>query len=147
MADDSIRDKLREGLRPFGVHFQSIESAVTGGGIPDMNLCAEGIEVWIEGKKTDGWTAGDVKVGQIGWHLARHRAGGRTLFATRRRRARSARMDACDELWLHSGLYGAELREGGLRAAPALLTQSGGPAGWDWSAVYRTVFHASLARR
>lgn len=147
MADDNLRTKLREGLVTFRAHCQSIESAMTGGGIPDLNVCSDGVEVWVECKKTDGWTAGDVKVGQVGWHLARHRAGGRTLFATRRRAAAGPRRGAAvDELWLHSGLYGHELREGGLRAAPALLVTEGGPARWDWPSVYDVIFRRSLAR-
>lgn len=148
MADDGLRAKLRDGLKRFNVHSQSIESALTGGGIPDLNLCWAKHEAWVECKATDGWTCGDVKVTQVGWHTARHRAGGRTLFATRRRAVAGPRRGAAvDELWLHSGAWAYELREGGLRACAPLLVCSGGPAGWDWNAVLRAVFLESLARR
>lgn len=145
MPDDALRVKLREGLRE--VHWQSIESAMTGGGIPDANGCFAGVETWCECKKTDGWTCGDVKVTQVGWALARMRHGGRVVLATRRRHAGGPRKGSgVDELWLHSAAYIVECREGGLRAAPPLLVTSGGPARWDWPAVLQALFFADLRR-
>lgn len=145
MADDGLREKLRHGL-PF-VHWQSIESALTGGGIPDLNGCYNGVDAWVECKKTDGWTCGDVKVFQVSWALQRLRSGGRVVLATRRRTEAGPRKGkAVDELWLHSGAYMYECRKGGLRGAPTLLVTGGGPANWDWEAVQRVVFFTSLAR-
>ncbi len=147
MADDNLRAKLREGLRPFHVHSQSIETALTGGGVPDLNLCSGGVEAWVECKKTDGWTCGDVKVTQVGWITARMRMGGRVLLGTRRRHAGGPRKGAAaDELWLHSGRWVEELRNDGLRAAPALLVCEGGPARWNWPEIHRIIFSGSLRR-
>lgn len=144
MADDGLRAKLREGLRAV-CHSQSIESAVTGGGIPDLNLCSGGVDVWVECKATDAWIPGDIKPSQIGWSLARMRFGGRVLLATRRRHDGGPRKGpACDELWLHSGVHMAKLKAEGLRAAPWLYRGEGGPSAWDWEQVHASIFKARL---
>lgn len=71
---------------------------------------------------------------QIGWHLRRARAGGRSFILTRR----TCWRPGCeDELWLHPGGSAAVLAAGGLRQVDPLLVSEGGPSEWDWEALLR----------
>ena len=79
--DGDLRSLFRKHLPEF--HWVSIESWVTGAGIPDANYCCSGVEGWIEFKKTTA-IAVRFKPGQIAWHEQRGRAGGRTFIAVRR---------------------------------------------------------------
>jgi len=63
-----------------GPHWQPIEAAEVGAGIPDLNGCYYGIEIWVELKilqhvKEDKV---DISPRQILWHEARQARGGRT---------------------------------------------------------------------
>jgi hypothetical protein len=124
MSDGELREIWRQHLKKF--HWQSIESGSTGRGIPDSNYCVDGVEGWIENKKTDGWAVG-LRPEQVGWHLRRARAGGRTWVAVRRKR---------DQLWIVRGSQAAELLERGLKGFLA-PSWEGGPAKWDWEAISR----------
>lgn len=143
--DDGLRGHFR--TRMLGVHWQSIESAVTGGGIPDLNGCAEGVDFWIECKKTDAWKP-EIKPAQSAWAIARIRMGGRVLLATRKRHDGGPKKGpACDELWIHSGMFTGIVKAGGLTAAPTLLVCSGGPGRWDWDQIKEVCLRAPLVRQ
>ena len=115
-------------------HWQSIESFLTGLGIPDVNGCLEGHEFWIENKFTAGWTV-KIRPQQIAWTERRVRAGGKVFVAVRRTCAAGPRREKADELHLfHGGLIRA-LAETPIRDVEALIRFSGGPARWDWSKV------------
>lgn len=118
---------------------------MTGGGIPDSNFCGEGVEGWIEFKQTGGWKIGSLQVDQIGWHLARHRAGGRTFIVTRRWHDGGPRKGpAVDELWMHAGKFVGHLGQDGLQGAAPLLKCDGGPSRWDWAAIRQIILYADV---
>lgn len=124
MIDGKLRQIFREELPQF--HWQSIESGMTGAGIPDSNFCCRGVEGWVEFKRTEGWAV-NLSPFQVGWHLRRGRAGGRTFVAVRRKKT---------QLWLVRGSLARTLAEKGLRDFPA-PSWDGGRAGWPWPEVAR----------
>jgi hypothetical protein len=121
---------------------QSVETAMTGGGVPDWNYCVDGREGWVEMKKTDGWAV-EVRADQVGWIERRVRHGGRVLVAVRRKLAAGPRRGpAVDELWLFHGRAIRSIKERGLVAPyppDHFGTWGGGPAAWDWDAVLRAM--------
>lgn len=134
MIDGGLRDKFRDKLRR-GWHWQSIETGGTGRGIPDSNFCTDGIEGWIEFKKTEAWSVG-LRTEQIGWIRERTIRGGRVFVATRRQTQGGVRLGApVDEIWLHSGRVVSELGKHGLKGPDPLIVCSGGPENWDWDKI------------
>ena len=141
-VDGGLRAELIRGLKPFGFHCQAIETGGTGLGVPDMNICAKGVESWIECKFTKAWSVSHISPEQIGWILQRERCGGNTYVAVRRKKSASARLKAYDELWLIDGANVVQLQEVGLRKMPMVLgIWSGGPKGWDWEAIANTLLN------
>ncbi len=136
VADGGRRLPFRRGMP--AADWCSIESGLTGAGIPDLNGCVGGCEFWVECKACTRWAV-TVRPMQVGWPLRRARAGGRTFFAVRRRApAGPRRGDAVDELWLIRGSAAAELRDLGLRNNyPDILLGlwRGGPSTRDTAAV------------
>lgn len=129
MIDGGLRKIFKEKLPHF--HWQSIETGGTGRGIPDSNFCYKGIEGWVEYKVTDGWLC-DLRPEQVGWHLKRHRAGGRTWIAVRRKHDGGPRKGPpVDELWIAPGKLAKELQEYGLKLEHPELHMF--PAPWPWS--------------
>lgn len=59
---------------PPSWHVQCIESS-TGNGIPDVNLCAHGLEIWLELKA--GTPQPKLRPEQLAWLTRRNTAGGR----------------------------------------------------------------------
>jgi hypothetical protein len=123
------------------VDWQRIETGGVGRGIPDLNGCLAGTEIWIELKATNGWAV-VVRPEQIGWAERRMRAGGRVFLMTRRRHGGGPlRGPAVDELWIHRGEDTRHVAKEGLRCGrPPLLTTTGGPSQWDWSLARRILF-------
>ncbi len=126
--DGDLRAIFRRKLPQFD--WQPIESPLTSRGIPDTNACGNGIEFWIENKKTDGWAVG-LRPEQVGWIKRRVRHGGKVWIAVRRKD---------NELWMVRGKWATELKAGGLRKLQMLPLNdlwsfSGGPAQWDWPIV------------
>lgn len=136
--DGGLSRILREFLP--GPHWQRIETALTGLGIPDMNACHGGREVWIELKQTSGWKPA-IRPEQGAWAWKRYHSGGHVFLATRRRTDGGPRSAAADELWVHRGDQIIEVRKLGLREGPApLLRLEGGPSRWNWDAVRQLWF-------
>ena len=134
MIDGGLRTCFRIHLPHF--HWQSIESGLTGGGIPDSNACYKGQEFWIEFKKTDRVKIASLHPDQVGWHLRRYRAGGRTFFAVRFRHAGGPRKGApIDRLLIYRGRDAKDLLLHGLNVSAALSSGDKGPSSWDWKAV------------
>lgn len=135
--DGGLRDLFRTRLVD-GFDWQSIESAVTGGGIPDLNAKPRASpEFWLELKQTKEWAV-TYEVDQVGWALRRIRYGGRVFCAVRRRCTAGKRRVAADELWLLRGSFAKEVKRGGLRGCPpaaVLGVWPGGPSAWDWHEV------------
>jgi len=131
MIDGGLRKLFHTKLPHF--HFQAIETGGTGRGIPDSNYCYKGIEGWIEFKVTDGWLC-DLRPEQVAWHLKRHRAGGRTWIATRRKHAGGPRKgDPVDELWIAPGKLAKDLQEKGLKLIHPQLLKFDTP--WNWTQI------------
>ena len=124
MIDGGLRKIFRQKLT-IGFHWQSIESPLTSGGIPDSNYCGKGIEGWVEFKKVKGWHV-VMRPEQIGWAERRTRAGGRVYVAARKG----------PTLWLcNAGSAARLLATCGLPSLPPAAVAGcwhGGPAGWDW---------------
>ena len=130
-----------------GVDWCRIESGLTGGGIPDLNGCRDGVEVWMELKQTSAWSV-RIRPDQVGWAERRIRRGGRVFLLTRRHHDGGPRLGpAVDELWVHRGVdMRGVLRDGMREGPPPLMVCSGGPSSWDWDRVLRTLFEISSAR-
>lgn len=140
MADGDLGKLIQKYIS--GPMWQRIETGGTGRGIPDINGCLDGIEVWVENKATDGWTAG-LRPEQVGWIDRRARAGGRVFVLVRRTTVAGPRRgDAVDDLYLYAGRDVLALaREGMGRTGPEPLHWStGGPGRWDWAAVREWLF-------
>lgn len=137
--DGGLRALFRQHIPQFD--WQAIETAVTGGGVPDSNYCREGTEGWIEFKKTPGWTV-PLAPAQVGWIMRRVRAGGRVWIGVRQGGL------GRDTLWLIPGLWAVSAKAGGLRggwvveasrAGQGVQCWPGGPAKWDWEAVAKAL--------
>ena len=124
--DGSLRRLFRENMPE--VHWQSIETGMTGRGIPDSNGCYLGSEFWVEFKWIpSGWRV-PLRPEQIGWLLTRSRHGGSVFVAIRK----------ADELWLLNGGAARDLKDHGLRKCPpeaVLGVWPGGPTRWPWGEV------------
>src|SRR6266576_852567 len=107
-----------------------------GGGVPDSNFCADGVEGWLEFKQTKAWAVG-VQPAQVGWTERRLRAGGHVMVAVRRLVTSGPRKVAADELWLLPGSQLRTLAQEGLDAAALKPSYVGigGPSRWNWSAI------------
>ncbi len=138
--DGGLRSLFRQHLPQFD--WQSIESGLTGAGIPDSNYCREGREGWIEYKRTTGWTV-PLEPEQVGWIARRARYGGRVLVAVRQLAPAGPRTAARDSLWVVGAAHVKEAKADGLRAlwAPPALAGGtlqvwhGGPVAWNWRAI------------
>jgi len=128
------------GLRPLfaerikTAHWQSIETWSTGQGVPDTNVCLNGLETWIEFKST-ATNAVRISTEQIGWIERRIRVGGRVLVIVRWQCLAGLRRQARDELLIFAGFNVRALAVGGISAAVPLDRWEGGPRAWDWDAI------------
>jgi hypothetical protein len=136
-ADADLRRIIRNNL-PH-VHWTSIESALTGSGIPDLHGCWKGVDAWIETKWTDGWSP-KIRPFQISWLARRARSGGRGFIAVRRLCVEGTRRAASDELWLYKGEDAAKLKALGLQGLAPLARFKGGPAKWPWAWIESLIF-------
>jgi hypothetical protein len=116
--------------------WQRVENSGVGRGVPDLNGCYNGTEVWIENKTTEGWAVG-VRPEQSAWAARRHRAGGRVFFAVRRNCTAGPRRPAADELYLFGALQGQDLITQSLKTVTPIGKWTGRPAAWDWKAIQR----------
>lgn len=130
--DGGLRKLFQKNLPEF--HWTSIETGSTGRGIPDANYCCDGIEGWIEFKQTTTNRVG-IAPEQCAWIERRVRAGGRVWIAVRKRRAKSARLAACDELWIFSGDSVRDLMVFRLLGPNPRFFNSNGPGSWAWENV------------
>lgn len=131
--DGGLRKLFTERIK--GVHWQAIETGGTGRGVPDLNGCFEGRDIWIEMKKADHWAVG-IWPEQVAWIERRTRAGGLCRIAVRR--------DG-DELWLlrpEAARIIATPRQS-LRDVPAgykIGVWPGGPRAWPWDDIALKLF-------
>lgn len=127
--DGGLRGLFEQNMRR--VHWQAIETGLTGKGVPDLNGCLDGVDFWVELKQTPEWAV-TLEPEQVGWILRRCRKGGRVFIAVRRKCAAGPRRPAADELWLMAGAEAREAKDGGLRAVNPLGVWTGGPSQWAW---------------
>ncbi len=73
---------LKEHL-PEEAHFQRIETGGTGKGVPDVNYCHKGKEIWIELKSIEGLKS-TLTPFQIAWIYNRYRSGGNAFILMRK---------------------------------------------------------------
>ena len=128
MTDARLRQVFKEHLPDFDI--QSVETWGTGRGVPDMNFCYNGVEGWVEFKRTKHWKV-NVAPEQVAWIERRLRAGGSVLIAVRRIQPATV-----DDLYL---LHGSQARALAMGERPstinALGVWSGGPARWNWQEI------------
>ena len=131
--DGGLRLLFRQ--RILGVDWVSIESGITGAGIPDLNFCYKAIEGWIECKQTPGHTVTLDRM-QVGWIARRVRNGGRVWIAVRQKAPAGPRRVARDVLWIIPGHGAALAKEHGLHAnIDGMEDYHGGPSKWPWQAI------------
>jgi hypothetical protein len=142
--DGGLRGLFRERIPE--AHWQSIETGLTGRGVPDSNYCIpawgpagerHAKEGWIEFKKCTSRKIG-LRPEQVAWISRRARVGGRVLVAVRLQHDGGPRKgDPVDELWLLEGGGVLDMAQRGLveNAVWVLHRSGGGPAAWDWGRV------------
>lgn len=123
MADGGLRQLFRTKLPHFD--WTTVEIGLASRGVPDLNGCFAGIEVWVELKQCAHWRI-LVRPEQVGWAERRAEHGGRTFVAVRR---------TLDELWLYLGSDLRRLKTERLDAVKPLYHGLGGPSRWDWDRV------------
>jgi len=132
--------KIDGGLWPVvkshlvGWDFQRIETGLTGLGVPDVNGCKLGHDVWIELKATDGWKP-FIRPEQIAWAERRARHGGKVFLFVRRHCVAGVRRESADELWIYRADRIRMVATDGLKTNPPVLFYTGGSSKWDWGAV------------
>lgn len=131
-SDGGLWPLVKAGLPQWD--WQRIETGGTGRGIPDLNGCLMGNEIWVELKAADGWKP-HIRPEQIGWAERRARAGGRVFLAVRRICDAGVRRERADELWIYGADGFRAVSERGLKSLTPRLLCTGGSRNWDWAAV------------
>ena len=66
------------------IHFQRIETGLTGSGVPDVNGCAKGKEFWIELKEIHSGKSLTQRSMQVAWMAKRSAVGGQVFVLARK---------------------------------------------------------------
>ena len=66
------------------IHFQRIETGLTGSGVPDVNGCAKGKEFWIELKEIHRGKSLTLRPMQVAWMAKRSAVGGQVFVLARK---------------------------------------------------------------
>ena len=66
------------------IHFQRIETGLTGSGVPDVNGCAKGKEFWIELKEIHSGKSLTLRSMQVAWMAKRSAVGGQVFVLARK---------------------------------------------------------------
>ena len=66
------------------IHFQRIETGMTGAGVPDVNGCGKGKEFWIELKEIHSGNKLTLRPMQISWLAKRASPGGQVFVMARK---------------------------------------------------------------
>ncbi len=131
--DGGLWPVIKANLKDW--HFQRIETGGVGNGVPDLNGCYIGNDIWIELKWTDGWKP-IIRSEQVAWAERRARAGGRVFLAVRRKCDAGPRRIVADELWVYRADGFRRVSLTGLKDNPPVLLCTGGPREWNWSAIH-----------
>tara|TARA_R100001163_G_C4930058_1_gene106393 strand:- start:56 stop:445 length:390 start_codon:yes stop_codon:yes gene_type:complete len=73
-----LRDNIKE------IHWQRIETGMTGSGVPDVNGCAKGKEFWIELKEVHSGNSLTLRPMQVAWLSKRAMNGGQVFVLARK---------------------------------------------------------------
>lgn len=131
--DGGLRALFHKHLPEFD--WAAIETGPTTPGVPDTNAAGQGVEFWIEMKRTASHRV-QFRPFQVPWINRRVRAGGRVWVAIRRLHEGGVRRGPpVDELWLISGRYIIELDAHGIRGVLRTYHWVGGPSKWGWAEV------------
>ena len=85
MAKESQLWTLIKQHIPKDAHVQRIETGLTGKGVPDLNYCQKGKEIWIELKSIEG-NKSQLSPFQIAWLYNRTKAGGNCYVLIRKKK-------------------------------------------------------------
>lgn len=131
--DGGLRNIFRHKLRSW--QWTTIETGPVSPGTPDSEFFStEGVQGWIEYKKTDIYFV-HFRDFQVPWIMRRARMGGNVWLAIRRTPHSIKEMNS-DELWLIPGKYAYDVQEGGLNnPAVGAYIWNGGPDGWNFDDV------------
>jgi hypothetical protein len=124
---------LLRGHLPKKSHVQRIETGSTGRGIPDVNFCWQGVEVWIELKIVKGRRV-ELSPEQVAWMFRRARAGG-LCWVMARDVADGPRKGKYDRIYLWPGDCAAKVLEEGLAAEGATVFERP----YDWPSIMETL--------
>jgi len=130
MATDGGLNMLLQSHLRFGWHWQRVETAALGAGVPDLNYCHGKFEGWLELKSCSGWRV-TLRPEQYAWISRRIRTGGNVFVAARR----YGKRPVTDELWLFCGCRAEQLLTNRLMVVQPLGCWYGGPAKWAWPEV------------
>lgn len=136
MADGNLRALFVKHLP--NVDWSCIESPDTACGVPDLNGCYRGMDLWIEMKAT-ATNAVRVRPVQVAWIHRRVRHGGNVWIAVRYHHPGGPRRGLpIDNLVLVPGCAVMGLAEHGLRGHMQIMFE-GGPKQWPWEKVLQTL--------
>jgi hypothetical protein len=138
MSDGQLRVLFREHLK--NAHITSIETWTSEPGIPDMNICIDGNEVWVENKVIDSGWSPKMKTEQVAWAEQHMRYGGKVFLCVRKRTYGTPKRAPIDLLYIFHGRHMRKIHEEyqGMRHTIPVFLDDGGPAHWNWDEV-RTV--------
>lgn len=129
--DGDLRSLFKKNI--LSAHWTTIETSATTSGTPDLEGCLNGVQAWVELKRTDGWVV-DIRPAQRGWILRRSSVGGRVWVAVRQLGTDR------DNLWLVPGSAILELSTNGLKGLKSAHVWSLSPRYWDWNKVSNLLF-------
>lgn len=112
---------------PKGIHWQRIETGMTAAGVPDLNGCYNGQEVWIELKCVSaGQKIRSLTAYQIGWMMKRSgKAGGNCWLCILNLKEKND-----PKIVLYSASQLVFVQDMGLRCLPKLRFSIFDPEGW-----------------
>src|SRR4051812_2332407 len=128
-ADGDLRRIFRQRMPQF--HWTVVETGFVAPGVPDTNACRDGVEFWIEFKRTATRRIA-FREFQPAWIHTRIRHGGRVWIAVRQTHQGGARLGPpIDGLWLVYGDVVLDLAASGLLQGLESGRWTNGPAKWD----------------
>ncbi len=119
---------------PNKCDYQRIETGSTGRGIPDVNLCYNGVEIWVELKIVSGRKV-NITAEQCAWHYRRIRAGGRT-FIIARDKVDKVRKGKYDKIYVWTGENAVSVQENGIIAENSYIYETP----FDWEQIIAKLF-------
>ena len=127
MSNEATFSKLVKSHLPVGAHWQRIETGSTGTGIPDINICFKGKEIWVELKLIKGKRV-DLTPTQVAWLMKRAKAGGHTWILARHTYD-GVRIGKGDNIYLWKGIHAKTVKENGTASGGYLVWRA--PFNWE----------------